>query len=79
MLTIAKPAMPFLRKRPLDRLEPEVVRLKFITFKGGPLGGQVNRIPREHDRVGGGWPSYYRDSGELESGYPRFDFVEATQ
>ncbi len=68
-----------LRHRPLDHLAPLTIHLKYITFKGGSLDGQVKRIPREHDRVGDRGLVYYRDSGELLNGYPRFDFVEASE
>ncbi len=67
------------RKRPRDRMEVQRPLLKYVMFSGGPIDGQVHRIPREHDAIRAVRPDgqaiVYRDSGEMIGGYPRFDFL----
>ena len=65
-----------LRHRPFSGPEVQRPLLKYVTFSGGPLDGQVHRIPREHDSIQSSDGSVtYRDSGEMLNGYPRFDHI----
>ena len=61
---------------PIQRPEVQRPLLKYVTFSGGPLDGQVHRIPPEHDSIQSSDGSVtYRDSGEMLNGYPRFDHI----